>query len=61
MSNQIVSANGITGQDLKLDEEGKIPLFFDRRLVVTSTEEKDKVFPLFFKVFSSPPPPPPPK
>ena len=55
----IVNANGITGRDLKFDREGKIPLFFDRRValpdpstVSTGLAAGGGSFPLFFSLES---------
>lgn len=49
---QIVHANGNSGRDLQLDKKGiatagaNVPLFFDRRVSVTSSD----AFPFFFKL-----------
>ena len=43
---QIVHANGNSGRDLELEKKALVPLFFDRRVTVTS----EGAFPLFFKL-----------
>ena len=43
---QIVHANGNSGRDLGLEKNNLVPLFFDRRVTVTS----EGAFPLFFKL-----------
>lgn len=44
-------ANGNVGIDLKLDESGKLPLFFDRRISLPGAPDGKPVFPMFFKVW----------
>mmetsp|Transcript_44981 Transcript_44981/g.101542 ORF Transcript_44981/g.101542 Transcript_44981/m.101542 type:complete len:263 (-) Transcript_44981:221-1009(-) len=45
---QVVNANGNSGQDQKLDRDNRVPLFFDRRVVIPGARA-DASFPFFFK------------